>query len=301
MIRIIYHKGAQYPHSFANLPVMPWITDYFEFEPYDKNKKYDNRTLFINHVLVKDQWAEQLRDQGRKVILDNLWELPEPRKGMFHLTNTLWFWYREHHFNIANNYDQYYPQRDIKYRALIPMNHRRPHRDMLVKDFGERLDNCIWSYQGEPGLPGDGYVINPDGTTYIKDRWFNPMWYNSTNFTVAAESSVTVPFVTEKTFKPISFYHPFMVLSGSGHLEILKSAGFATFDNIFDESYDHEPEVFKKLEIIIENFDNYSGGYDQVTEERIKHNRSLFYDSLEVQKRMYKEIFVPLLEYAESS
>lgn len=45
-------------------------------------------------------------------------------------------------------------------------------------------------------------------------------------------------FTSEKVFKPIACYHPFIVLGGRGELEILKGRGYKTFSDYFDESYD---------------------------------------------------------------
>lgn len=45
-------------------------------------------------------------------------------------------------------------------------------------------------------------------------------------------------FLSEKTFKSIIGYQPFLLLSGKGSLKKLRQIGFKTFPEIFDESYD---------------------------------------------------------------
>jgi hypothetical protein len=46
------------------------------------------------------------------------------------------------------------------------------------------------------------------------------------------------PFLTEKTFKPLAFGHPFLLSSSAGALTLLHDLGFKTFGDIFDETYD---------------------------------------------------------------
>ena len=45
-------------------------------------------------------------------------------------------------------------------------------------------------------------------------------------------------FITEKTWKPILYMQPFVIIGTPGILEYLRSLGFATFSNWIDESYD---------------------------------------------------------------
>jgi hypothetical protein len=44
--------------------------------------------------------------------------------------------------------------------------------------------------------------------------------------------------ISEKTFKPIFYLQPFIVVNSPGSLKYLKSAGYKTFSDFFDESYD---------------------------------------------------------------
>jgi len=53
--------------------------------------------------------------------------------------------------------------------------------------------------------------------------------------------------LTEKTFKPITFLHPFIMVSTAGSLAYLKGLGFKTFDSIWDESYDQEQDHIQRL------------------------------------------------------
>jgi hypothetical protein len=47
-------------------------------------------------------------------------------------------------------------------------------------------------------------------------------------------------FLTEKTFKPIKFGQPFVVVGAPGSLQALRDLGYRTFDHAIDSSYDLE-------------------------------------------------------------
>jgi hypothetical protein len=58
--------------------------------------------------------------------------------------------------------------------------------------------------------------------------------------------------LTEKTFKPICQQMPFILVSTAHSLEYLRSYGFRTFGDFWDESYDIETDDFLRLEKIAE-------------------------------------------------
>jgi hypothetical protein len=82
--------------------------------------------------------------------------------------------------------------------------------------------------------------------------------YQLTNFNEAADSLVYVPtetvyfgkrlHLTEKTFKAIALEMPFVLVAPAGSLEYLRSYGFKTFGDIWDESYDAETDDIQRIE-----------------------------------------------------
>jgi hypothetical protein len=82
--------------------------------------------------------------------------------------------------------------------------------------------------------------------------------YQLGNFAEAADSLVYVPtetvyfgrrsHLTEKTFKAIALEMPFVLVAPAGSLEYLRSYGFKTFSNVFDESYDQETDDIVRIE-----------------------------------------------------
>ena len=82
-----------------------------------------------------------------------------------------------------------------------------------------------------------------------------------TNFAEAQDSLVYVPtetvyfgrrlHITEKTFKAIALEMPFVLVAPAGSLEYMRSYGFKTFHNVFDESYDEERDDFLRIEKVV--------------------------------------------------
>lgn len=56
--------------------------------------------------------------------------------------------------------------------------------------------------------------------------------------------------LTEKVFKPIANFQPFLFLAYPGALKVLKNLGFKTFENHLDESYDDETEEASRSNMI---------------------------------------------------
>ena len=83
-----------------------------------------------------------------------------------------------------------------------------------------------------------------------------------TNFAEAADSLVYVPtetvyfgqrlHITEKTFKAIALEMPFVLMAPAGSLEYMRSYGFRTFADVFDESYDAETDDIKRAEQVVQ-------------------------------------------------
>ena len=76
-----------------------------------------------------------------------------------------------------------------------------------------------------------------------------PSLYKDTYFSIVTETLFfeESEFVSEKTFKPISQLHPFVVLGSPNTLSYLHEYGFKTFSKWWDESYDTELDNTKRF------------------------------------------------------
>ena len=83
-------------------------------------------------------------------------------------------------------------------------------------------------------------------TNTAKDPYKNSYLY------IASETYTHGPYksLTEKVFKPLGNFQPFVFLAFPGALGTLRSLGFKTFSPFIDESYDDEPDQARRIQMI---------------------------------------------------
>jgi hypothetical protein len=90
--------------------------------------------------------------------------------------------------------------------------------------------------------------------------------------------------LTEKTFKPIALGMPFVIVGTQGSLEYLRSYGFKTFENIWDESYDCADDSVRisRIADLVRGLNNLSMASKQELFNQcipiIEHNWNHFYN-----------------------
>jgi hypothetical protein len=196
-------------------------------------------------------------------------------------------------------YLNYHPDRTYRQLAFMPINIHKDWRDRVVEQLSPDLDSMLYSYRDKT-LPDDV----PRNHVHWQ-RYFNPDWYNSTYFSLVVETTEQlpasgIPFVTEKSFKPMALQHPFQIHAAPGTLQYIQAQGFVTYDNLFDESYDllAGADRLQKIQQNLREFKKQP--YTAETLERIEHNHSRFFDRTLVCQRIRDEIINPLLEYAQT-
>lgn len=288
--------------SFTSCYLEEFWKQYFDIEWFDTDKFYHaDSTLFVVwHCNANDSYSQNLKSLGYKVVIDNLWEQSDKefKNNYYELTNNQWFWYNESLWWQFLGYHNYIPKKNYKKKSLMTINRAKTERDIIIDRLGTRLENFIWSYK-DKRLPDD---VSCDDPNY--QRFFNPDWYDTTWMSLVIESSINperCSFLTEKTYKPCAYYHPFVVLGSAGMLQTIKSQGFETFDNLFDESYDKLESFDQRLSLILDVIDSVQiDHYDILTLQKLTHNHNHFFDQKLVKQRIINEIVEPLLEYAET-
>ena len=165
-----------------------------------------------------------------------------------------------------------------------------------VKDL---LDDAIWSFV-EKGVRLPDY---PEDR--LEDqRWFNPRWYDATLFSVVNEDSESEQplIMTEKTFKPIAFFHPFVVVAQPGLLSLIRQSGFLTWPELFDESYDMIPDLqtrVYKIDAEIRQVDRDRLCSPDI-QEKLKYNHDRFFDQDLVFSKMKDRLIHPILHFVET-
>lgn len=110
-------------------------------------------------------------------------------------------------------------------------------------------------------------------------------YYYDTFYELVTETEVgeNTLFLTEKILKPIALYQPFLLFGNPFSLKYLRSLGYETFPEMFDESYDEEKSLNKRFNMIIQQvleFRNLSRAkkanrYRSVI-HKLRHNKKLF-------------------------
>ena len=185
------------------------------------------------------------------------------------------------------------------------MNLKRWHRDRIVRDLHTVLPEALYSYASQgrelPGTP-------PANIPWR--GWLNPAWYDSTPYTVVVESYMRSrgwsadpastnykTEVSEKIFKPMLGQHPFLVYGSVDTLKYLRREGFATYDNLWDETYDTVVEDTPRFEQVtqqvlsaVERYNYRTFQLTPDTVERIRHNYARLFDRTLVQQRFTAEV-----------
>ena len=310
---------ASYVTSFNSYWLQDFFNEYFEFVPWEANRRYEPGTGFYLDCLDFPEFGrtpifsvEDLLNQGFKVIINNLMEV---NYGFVPNTHKVccpaWFWYNGSMWYQYAGYNKYRPQRQIQYTALMPLNRSKPHRTDFVKSLESLKDKMLWSYVSKGReLPNDGNTRLCNTQKNFNLEWqnqFNPEWYNQSYCSMAVETfvspgSVHTPlFITEKTLKPIAFQHPFLVYGNQGTLQQLRNWGFETFNNLWDEEYDNMPHEKQRKDAIVDILKTLEiTEHDPETLRRAEYNQNHFYDQKLVLNGIIKDVVNPILEYAET-
>lgn len=128
----------------------------------------------------------------------------------------------------------------------------------------------------------DPYNANLNSTNPTNDEYPNKFYNSYLMITTETTVEGTV-FFSEKMFKSIIYFQPFVLVGQYRALEYFKSLGYKTFSNVIDESYDQEIDIEKRLEMSIQSAIEFMQRKD--LEEVMKsqwpvfeHNYKLFID-----------------------
>jgi hypothetical protein len=187
----------------------------------------------------------------------------------------------------------------------------RPERDYLCDRLADLLPQSLYSYRHR------GVFLPRDWAEHMGgpyQRYVNPEWLDATPFTLIVETyidetavsgfSLTTNdhhFLCEKSYKPLACKHPFIMASTQGNLAYLRSQGFESFPELFDESYDDIADWRRRVDRVAElarDFDVRSIDNPQ-TKEKLLYNSARFFDQQLTQQMTQQSIVQPLLNFIE--
>ena len=96
---------------------------------------------------------------------------------------------------------------------------------------------------------------NPNFNKYPMERKSGDMkkYYDNSLINIVTETYFfnSIIHITEKTYKPIGFMQPFIMIAAPFSLKHIKDMGFKTFNDFWDESYDEELDHVKRMNKIL--------------------------------------------------
>jgi len=257
-------------------------------------KKADlNVVLFFNFVDDFDEtWRPIIQNCIKKLGKDNI-------KVIGHSP-----WENDFNFQFwplaLNRYFKQYSETDIKlekikHRFLCYNRKPHEHRVKLYKRLKNKnllkhgvftlgnnnhKDSISFEKNGFGGMT-DAFEVDSDNSYAIPNDLMSlgniEIWKNSLLNIITETNYQTqgIPFLTEKTFKPIIGMRPFLILGPDGTIEWLHSNGFMTFNKDFnlpmrDLNIDDVVSAIKKLSIDNVNM--------KEIQKKTEHNRKRFFE-----------------------
>lgn len=113
---------------------------------------------------------------------------------------------------------------------------------------------------------------------------------------IVCETFIGHVFFSEKIYKPIKYFQPFVLINGQYSLQYFRDMGYKTFSGYIDESYDLEPNNERRIELAIQaslNFLNRSDLHEVMKEMYpiFKHNHDVFIERCRnFQDNLYSDI-----------
>jgi len=317
------------------------LPENYPMEIYDPEKQYDLDTVFYYDLYgYYRETIKTYLDRGHRVVLDAKNEhyiqyrlhwifllfLQYPGQTMILISGDgakripglqiqatpYWYWILDQPRLQSIGLDRYQPSPRREKKFFMSLGKTRVYRDYLYQGLGDLLQDSVHSYLGRNiSLPDDWN----DSMGGAFDRYINTDWLDQTSFTLAVETYVDDSdisgfslvqndshFLCEKTYKPIACKHPLLMVSTQGNLAHLRSQGFKTYPELWDESYDNIEDWRTRIDRIIQivrDFDPRALD-NPVVQEKLLYNSARFFDKGLRTHLLNSTMINPLLEFVNA-
>ena len=293
------------------------------YESIDKLKLPTKNIYFITNNLIAEKIHQEYHRADKINVISVMWNVFDIQrlKQEGHLPK-----------KVFSDMEYKYKQKNSIKHFLKINRTNRDERDifMLFLNFEKLLDKCLVSFPElhknyypnqfykytqqenindlKSKLPFD--IDETDKTNhgpagigkgfYDADLPFNPIHYRNSFISIVMGA---FPFDTNghhlhsSTFNPMYCGHPIIQFAPYKSLETMKQYGFKTFNQWWDESYDDEPDDWKRLQMIM-NLVLKLSDYDekdllhmyQDMKETLQHNIDVI-ENYDVKTNLYDRIF----------
>ena len=202
-------------------------------------------------------------------------KLKKQSKKTFLVYNRAWSGTREYRLRFA----ELLVQHNLQNSCQTSVNPVEPELKMHYNQ--HEFKNPGWCPQT---VLEDYFPANKAPSHYSADFDIND--YNDTDIEVVLETLFDDDRIhlTEKSLRPIAVAQPFILASTAGSLEYLRSYGFKTFGNVWDESYDNIKDSKQRLYAITDLMVQINNWDPPVREKKLaeaqviaNHNREHFF------------------------
>jgi hypothetical protein len=328
------------PHTVPGHKLRMFLPKDYAIELFDPNRTYPDSTVFYYDMYgdFHNMIPEQL-SRGHRIVFDAknehylnthlYWVIysfmqhpgqgcfiisghePDPLPGVEIIATPYWYWIMDQFNFRGTGLDQQVRDFNIAHRFFMAISLPRPERDFLYDELGkDLLAQSIHSYRSRGvHLPNDRTDIA------MWQRYVNPEWIDSTAFSLVVETYMYTNalsglsltrhndwFLCEKSYKPCAAQHPFIMASTQGNLAYLRSQGFETFPELFDESYDNIPDWQARVRCIVQQVREIDiRTVDQPrVREKTRHNHALFFDQAVTRTHAESSIQQPLMRFVNA-
>lgn len=129
---------------------------------------------------------------------------------------------------------------------------------------------------------------NYDSTVAVNSHYIQRSlpYYNNSLVSIITETDYSTEHIsfTEKTYKPLYLGHPFIIVGSPGSLKLLRSQGFRTFSDFWDESYDTTEDGVERLKKIAATCEYIGSWSDEKILEFKKQVREILEHNMRVLK-----------------
>jgi hypothetical protein len=197
--------------------------------------------------------------------------------------------------NLHKEYSTQRINKQFNHLFIVYNNKTRFHRREIMDELCKRdlLKDNLYSWV-ESGRFQHGYEnlgggveyelkcfedkkVMLDNFDYLNGREFTSNLLNmNCLINIVTESDVQAMFITEKTYRQLMIGQPFLSLCAKDTHKTLKEYGFELYDEIFDYSFDNDPNYKNRIKGIIDNVENlknenFTEVYKKI-EDKVEHN-----------------------------
>ncbi len=200
-------------------------------------KKYQDNDFipvyYWSHAVIASDWFRFAEHVDPK----------KDPKQIFLIYNRAWSGTREYRLRFA----ELLIQSNIQHHCKTTLNAIEPELNIHYNSYN--FNNPVW----RPSNKLENYFTDTPAHSNISAD-FVIEDYEHTDIEIVLETLFDDDrlHLTEKSLRPIAVGQPFVLVSTSGSLEYLKSYGFRTFDQIWDESYDTITDPQQRLKSIVD-------------------------------------------------